>query len=502
MHNKAHEILSLLDSGNYSKAATECRKLIRKQGNSAENLSLMADVQQKQGKLNAAIKSYSSALAYANSDAVKAIIYYNLGFCYNLLGQYDRAIQAYQCALQNNPDLSLSAFNLANLLLQTGQTDEAINSFKTVLKSRDLEQKPQYQLEHKSYAALSRISRYACSEEDLNRIRMLLADKSLTTVEGEAHCCFALANFYDRQANFQQALTFYKQGNSIRMRMNPYKKEQYKKYVDSVTARFTRQVADSCQLEPEDSKNFQPVFILGMPRSGSTLVEYILSASRQVTALGELPDLSNACLSIDRQFTDMAPVYENLNRLSPVHIRHMREAYLAKIKSHDFNTPVFTDKMPENFAYLGFILLAFPEAKVIHTVRNPMAVLWSCFQTDFGGSQPFSNATDSLLDYYGAYKRLMRHWKQLFADRIYDIKYEDLVCDPGKQTARLMAFCGVTDDARELSTSQTSYRVKTASLDQVRQPVTDKALEKWKNYADFMRPVERGVARMDESLML
>lgn len=496
MHNKANEILLLIDSGDYKRADAECRKLIRKQGNSIEYLSLMGDIQQKQGKLDAAIKSYNSALVYANGATDKAIVNYNIGFCYNCLGQYDKAIHAYQRSLQENPGLSLCAFNLANLLLQAGKTDEAISSFEMVLSSRDSEQKIHYQLEQKSYAALSRINQFEFSDEDLLRIKTLLADKRLTTVDGEAHCCFALANLYDKQADFQKALRFYRRGNEIRRRMRPYNKDQYKKYADSVTGCFTRQVVESCQLEPEDGNKHSPVFILGMPRSGSTLVEYLLSTSRQVTAMGELPDLSNAYLSIDHRFADIVPVYRNLNRLSPMHIRHMRRTYLDTIEKRDIRTPVFTDKMPENFAYLGFILLAFPEAKIVHTVRNPLAVFWSCYQTDFGSDQPFSNETESLLDYYSVYSRLMRHWKQLFDDRIYDLHYESLVRNPAEETDRLKAFCGLSDSEDDLPVSHPEYYVKSASLDQVRQPVTDKAIEKWKNYAEFLRPLERGVDRL------
>lgn len=492
MKKNINDVLILFQSGDSQKALVEIRKLIKKTGNTLEGLALMADIQKSMGKLDSAILNYKKALAYSSDQQQSATVLYNLGLCFQQLDQYEEAISAYKESIRCDAGFALSAFNLANLYLQSDYNNEAIDCFQKVISSDKEEHTIPYQLKQKSYAALSRLTQYNFSDEDIHNLFKMIESKELTSDDGRSHCYFALANWFDKTGKYQSALEFYIQANELRQVQNGYTVSNDIEYIDSVIQKFSEKRVDELQLDKEHKLQSRPIFIVGMPRSGSTLLESRLENKSAIKALGELPCFSEAIISVLNNKDVGAHFGDAINQLQMADICYLRDNYIKSVNSLHDGALYYIDKMPENFAYLGFILLAFPEAKIIHTVRHPAAVIWSCYQTDFGQAHAYSNSIETLIQYYSGYERLMHHWKSIFKDRIFDLSYEAFVSDPNNEMAKLMEYLAIENSGNTASKilNDSNYRVKTASLHQVREPLHNKAIDKWKNYSEFLLPVQ------------
>jgi hypothetical protein len=253
---------------------------------------------------------------------------------------------------------------------------------------------------------------------------------------------------------------------------------------------------DACT-SGERYRDEQPIFIVGMPRTGTTLAERILAGHSQVTSAGELHDFSSELVKEIQRNSQGKPVAKDrivqasldvdFTRLGHNYVKAARQAVEPA-------SPQFIDKLPFNFLYCGLIHRALPKARIIHMVRDPMDTCYAIYKTLFGQAYPFSYDLEELATYYIAYRKLMAHWHQVMPSQILDVAYEDVVADPEQQARRLVAHCGLDWEPECLEFHKSKAASTTASAVQVRQPLYSTSIQKWRNYEDQLAPLKARLA--------
>jgi hypothetical protein len=233
-----------------------------------------------------------------------------------------------------------------------------------------------------------------------------------------------------------------------------------------------------------------PVFILGMPRSGTTLVEQILASHPKVFGAGEIPDFHHAVAGFGGAVTEALHSPEAAARISREQWRELGASYVGRIKAMAPAAERITNKVPENFRFVGLIHLALPKARIIHTRRDPVDTCLSCFSTLFAEDLPYTYDLAELGRYYRAYEALMAHWRSLSPPEVMlEVRYEEIVADLEGQARRILDHCGLEWDARCLAFHETVRPVHTASVTQVRQPIYKNAVQRWRRYERFLGPL-------------
>ena len=296
-----------------------------------------------------------------------------------------------------------------------------------------------------------------------------------TSEKNRCRICFALAKAYEDLGEFARAFQLYAEGNALRKKELGYKRAQDKQLFESLKANY-QQISDAAGPgigAPEHA----PIFIVGMPRSGTTLVEQIISSHPLVTGAGELPFIS--------QFGGLLAVGQA--PVSAEALTTFREKYLKVLKKRSEGNVACTDKMPQNFHFLGLITAALPEAKIIHVKRDPAAVCWANYTQYFvNDSLGYCYGLDDILHYHELYQDLMAYWHQALPNRIYDLNYEALTEHQEEETRKLIVHLGLGWDDVCLSPQDNARAVATASNAQVRQKVYKGSSEKWKRYRLYL----------------
>ena len=257
--------------------------------------------------------------------------------------------------------------------------------------------------------------------------------------------------------------------------------------MDGLIACFTPDLLE--QVEAADSTDVTPVFIVGLPRSGSTLQEQILASHSQVEGTQELPYLPRIAkrIGLDQEDSGMA---EAIKALSKNDFQAFAQRYLRQAELHrQQELPYFIDKLPNNFTYIGLIFLLFPNAKIINARRHPMDSCLGCYKQLWAVGQDFTYDLEDLGHYYRDYDRLMSHWSMLFPGRILNVQYERVVSDLPAQVRRLLDFCDLPFESNCVDFHLTNRAVRTASSEQVRQPIYRSALAYWENFGDLLQPL-------------
>jgi hypothetical protein len=294
--------------------------------------------------------------------------------------------------------------------------------------------------------------------------------------ESRGHICFALAKASEDLEDTAKAFQFYVEGNALRKKQLGYDKAQDSRLFEKLKASYPR-IAEHTFEPMLAASESAPVFIVGMPRSGTTLVEQIVSSHPLVTGAGEL--------GFARQFGLSIAVGQ-----TPVHAEALttfREEYLNAMKQRSEGKAIVTDKMPQNFRFLGLIATALPEAKIIHVKRDPAAVCWANYTQYFvTDSLGYCYSLDDILYYHELYQDLMKYWHQALPNRIYDLNYEALTAHQEGETRNLIDYLGPEWDDACLAPQDNTRSVATASNVQVRQKVYQGSSEKWKRYRPYL----------------
>jgi hypothetical protein len=297
---------------------------------------------------------------------------------------------------------------------------------------------------------------------------------------------FALGKALEDQGGYAEAFEHYRKGSSLRGPQDQYDPEIPSRNVRSSRALFTREffVAHTgfgCSAP-------DPIFIVGLPRSGSTLIEQILSSHSAVEGTSELHDITQIALQVDAGSGTYPDI---LGRLDAVRLRELGEEYLARTRVHrKVDRPFFTDKMPSNFEHIGLIHLILPNAKIVDVRRHPLACGIAVFKHDFVRNMDYTYSLTHIGRYYRDYVELMAHFDAVLPGRVHRVFYENMVRDPETEIRRLLDYCGVPFEASCLRFHETARTVRTASSEQVRRPIYADAVEQWRNYEPWLGPLK------------
>ena len=429
------------------------------------------------GKIDSAIESLEWAVAYKH-DFAEA--YNNLGNAYNDSGKTDKAIENFKKAISCNPSYEKALFNLALVYKDLGNRDEFVENIEKALALN-----PSWG--HAHYH-LSRVKSYKKNDPQIDQIKQALESKNLNSID-LIGLNFALSKVYEDLENHKEQFKFLNEANSLRKKELNYSIERDQKLFLRIkeTFKIPPSIFNSSEIKTKPNKPNKPIFIVGMPRSGTSLVHQILDSHSEVKGLGELNNLNKFVVPLLKSFN-----HDIKECFSKKELLLLRDEYLNSLPISDINENIIVDKMPLNFRYIGFILSCFPDAKVIHINRDPMATCWSIYKYEFRGNAYSFNQED-IASYYGLYSDLMGFWKDLFPGKIYDLCYEDLTSNQKEETQALLRYCELEWDDKCLNFHNNKTSVKTTSSMQVRKKMYQGSSEAWKKYEIYLKPLIKGL---------
>ncbi len=393
------------------------------------------------------------------------------------LGQYEAAIAVYRQLLAASPASSELHLSIGHSLKAVGQQKEAIESYHTAAASR-----PGF---GDAWWSLANLKTYRFSQDEIASMRAEEAAQPTGSVD-HYHLCFALGKAYEDRNDYAQSWQFYERGNLLMRTQSLYHPEiaesNTRRQIEVCTAQFFAERAGVGVPAPD------PIFILGLPRSGSTLVEQILSSHSLVEGTQELPDIPRIVIEMEGRRPDPGnPRYPGLLAvLAPEDFRDLGERYIAGTHPFRGNTPFFIDKMPNNFRHIGLIHLMLPNARIIDVRREPIACCFSNLKQLFASGQEFTYSIEDIARYYRTYLELMRHWDAVLPGRTLRVLYEDVVDDLEGNVRHILEFCGLEFEPACIEFYKTRRSIRTASSEQVRRPIFREALHQWRNYEPWL----------------
>ena len=416
------------------------------------------------GRLDDAVETSRKAIAL-KPDFAEA--HGNLGVTLQKLGRLDEAEASLKQAIALKPDYAEAYYNFGVTLQELDRLDEAEVSLKKAIAL-----KPDFAEAHLNITSMKKFN---AQDEQYFKMLEQYSDKNISE-EQRCHINFGLAKACEDLGDFEQAFTHYSEGNVLRKKLLNYDINQDLEMFRKIKSNYPQIVQKS--LEPDKlSKNSMPIFIVGMPRSGTTLVEQIISSHSQVTGAGEL--------SFANQFG--AAIATGFSEANDESLLNFRGKYLKKLKNVSNGNLIVTDKMPQNFRYLGLLAAAFPGAKIVHVKRTPAAVCWANYKQCFASKDiGYCYAIDDILSYHKLYENLMEFWAKKLSKRIYNLDYELLTVNQESETRQLIEYLGLDWDENCLSPQNNTRSVATGSNLQVRQKVYQGSSEQWKKYEPFL----------------
>lgn len=393
------------------------------------------------------------------------------------IGDYDEALALYENVLQNRPDQPKIWMSYAHVLKTVGRQDDSIAAYRRALAVRpDLGE---------IWWSLANLKTVRFSDDDIVTMQGALKTPGLSD-EDRLHLDFALGKAFEDQGLAEASFGHYTAGNALRRSQLGYEPADISRQVDRVIATFSAAFFEShwgqgCQAP-------DPIFILGMPRAGSTLIEQILASHSLVEGTMELPDIPALAARTGKE-TQRYPA--GLDSLSADQICALGEDFLARTRiQRKEGKPFFIDKLPNNWLYTGFIHLILPNAKIIDARRDPMDCCFSNFKQHFARGQAFSYGLEDMGLYYNDYVRLMRHFDQVLPGRVYRVIHERLIDEPEAEIRRLLDHLALPFEPACLNFHQTQRAVRTASSEQVRRPLNRDGIGQWRVFEPWLDPLK------------
>jgi tetratricopeptide (TPR) repeat protein len=395
------------------------------------------------------------------------------------LGEYERAIELYRSLLLGTSEDAEAHLSIGHALKTLGRTAQAIDSYRRAASCRaDFGD---------AYWSLANLKTYRFTDGELAQIRAAQAAPATGTVD-RYHLCFALAKALEDQGEFADSFRYYELGNAL--------KHPEIRYRPVVIEHNTREQIRVCTREFFSSRrgwgapDAAPIFIVGLPRSGSTLIEQILASHSQVEGTQELPNVQQIVSLLRGRPLRDDRYPQVLTELKAEDFRALGERYLAETRAYRRGKPFFIDKMPNNFRHVGLIHLMLPNARIIDARREPMACCFSNLKQLFANGQEFTYSVEDIARYYRTYLELMRHWDQVLPGQVLRVFHEDVVDDLEGSVRRMLEFCGLEFEPQCLVFHETKRSVHTASSEQVRQAIYREGLEQWKNFEASLEPLK------------
>ena len=471
--------IALKEKENLDEAVTSYKTALKYKPEYAECHNNLGNTLQKKGKLDEAITSYREALKYKPEYAE---CYNNLGNALQEQGNLDEAITSYSTALKYKPDYAEGYNNLGGVLQEQGKLDEAITSYRTALKY-----KPEYAACYRNISTLIKFSQK--DEKHYKQMQQIYTD-SATFQEDKAHICFALAKYHEDLENYPEAFSFFKEGNALRKKELKYTMAQDEELFKA-RKRSSQEIKKYALSSAKKEKGIAPIFIIGMPRSGTSLIEQVVSSHSSVHGAGEM----NLISKLGRSFTSEKQV------LTQESLRTCRSQYLKELERISENKPFVSDKLPHNFTQIAFIFALLPEAKVIHVKRDAKATCWSNFKYYFPvNALGYSYDLEDLVKYYKLYEDLMYFWEQEYPGRIYQLDYDLFTEKQETETKRILEYLNLNWEEACLHPHLNTRSVRTASSTQVRKKVYKGSSQKWKVYEPFLNGAFDSLDREEKAL--
>ena len=397
------------------------------------------------------------------------------------LGRHDDALQVYRELLVASPQAAELHLSIAHALKTLGRQAEAIESYREAAATR-----PSY---GDAYWSLANLKTYRFADDELARMRGQEAAAATSLVD-RYHLCFALGKALEDRGEYAESFRYYERGNAFKKSESRYKADLIER-----NTRLQKQVCTAeffaarrgCGCEPPD-----PIFIVGLPRAGSTLIEQILASHSQVEGTMELAEIPRLVHHLQgREHDEAKPHYPGvLPELSADQLRAFGEKYLEDTRMFRTGKPFFIDKMPNNFRHLGLIHLILPNAKIIDARREPMACCFSNFKQLFAAGQEFTYSFEDIGRYYRTYVELMAHWDAVLPGKVLRVQHEDVVEHLEDNVRRVLEFCDLEFEPACLEFYKTERSVRTASSEQVRQPIYKEGIDQWRNFEPWLAPLK------------
>jgi len=400
------------------------------------------------------------------------------------MGRHEEATQIYEQVLEHYPNQARAQLSYGHTLKTVGRLEESIAAYR-----RCFEISPEV---GEAYWSLANLKTFGFSDEDIENMRQQVTAEG-GDADDQAHLAFALGKALEDRGEFDESFKFYRRGNAIRRvnhrhnsKINVYDTARQIKALDG--AFFESRRRWGCPAP-------DPIFIVGLPRAGSTLLEQILASHSLVEGTSELTDIIAIARKLGQKSRkNPAGKYpEILRELTEPKCRELGESYLETTRIQRRQTPFFIDKMPNNFQHIGLIHLILPNARIIDARRHPMGGCFSGFKQLFAAGQTFTYSLEDIGKYYRDYVILMDHWDAVLPGRVHRVQYEDMVADTEKQIRALLDYCELGFEEQCLRYYETDRAIRTPSSEQVRRPIFTEGLEQWRNFEAHLGPLKEAL---------
>jgi tetratricopeptide (TPR) repeat protein len=505
----------LLAEGKILKAEALCRNFLKAHPRHVEAMRLLAEIGVQLGILDDAEFLLESALEFEPGNVQVRLDYIQV---LRKRQKFEQALQQARHLYESDPDNPVFRSHFAIENMQTGDYETALSLFDDILRSvpgdplvltsrghalktmgRQEDAVTSYREALKAAPAhgdawygLANLKTYRFGGEEIAAMEREEAAPGLPYAD-RIHLCFALGKAHEDAGNYAASFGFYERGNRLKKAQARYTSEQM---AQEFAAQKTHCTAELMQRRHQGGHAAaDPIFIVGLPRAGSTLLEQILASHSQVDGTLELPNILSLAhrLRGRDKLSDRERYPRILGELSPAQRDELGAEYIETTRIHRARAPFFTDKMPNNFRHIGLIKMILPNAKIIDARREPMACCFSGFKQLFAEGQEFTYGLEEIGRYYAGYVDLMRHWDTVLPGEVLRVQYEDVIEDLDTQVRRILDFCGLPFEQACLDFHQTKRAVRTASSEQVRQPIYTSGVEQWRHFEAHLDPLKKAL---------
>ena len=461
-------------SGNHDIAEAVLTKALKLDPTYSLVWANLAQVFSVTGQLDKAKKSFKNIL---NMDPKNGLIWAEYGTVLTKLANYREGRDAYLKALEFKPDSPRVHLSLGHVYKTMGEINASINSYKNTIIQNNLS--------GEAYWSLANLKTYSFSENEIKDMEETLKGDMSDIERSQMH--FALGKAYEVKKDFDRSFRNYYEGNKVKKGLIKYSSDDTSDNTKRILDFFSKENINN--LSKSSTNNPDPIFVLGMPRSGSTLVDQIISSHSKVDGTQELPNIIKIAAELNNDKQNSYP--EVLKELDDLKISKLGKDYISETTWARDNAPFFIDKMPNNFIHIGLIKTILPNAKIIDTRRDPMDTCFSCFKQFFARGQLFTYSMEDLGNYYTDYIRAMNHWHKVYGKDIFTVHYDDVINKTEETIRELIDYCNLPFEQECLEFYKSSRPVKTPSAEQVRQPIYKSGLNYWKNYEKHLLPLKK-----------
>ena len=461
-------------SGNHDIAEAMLTKALKLDPTYSLVWANLAQVFSVTGQLDKAKKSFKNIL---NMEPKNGLIWAEYGTVLTKLANYEEGRDAYLKALEFKPDSPRVHLSLGHVYKTMGEIDNSIDSYKNTILQNNLS--------GEAYWSLANLKTYSFSENEIKDMEDTLKGDMSDIERSQMH--FALGKAYEVKKDFDKSFKNYYEGNKVKKGLIKYSSDDTTDNTKRILNFFNEENIQ--KLAKSSTEDRDPIFVLGMPRSGSTLVDQIISSHSKVDGTQELPNIIKIAAELNTNNQNNYP--EVLKELDESKLSNLGKDYISETAWARDSAPFFIDKMPNNFIHIGLIKTILPNAKIIDTRRDPMDTCFSCFKQFFARGQLFTYSLEDLGNYYTDYIRAMNHWQNVYGKDIYTVHYDNVINETEETIRELIDYCELPFEKECLEFYNSSRPVKTPSAEQVRQPIYKSGLNYWKNYEKHLLPLKK-----------